>query len=335
MSLHCTWRDMMREAGQRLADAGVPNAPRDARLLLAHALGLEPADVLVRELDAIDPVQLTAFEQAVQRRLAGEPVSRIRGWREFYGRRFRITPDVLDPRPETELLVEEGLKRLPKAGQGIARVLDLGVGSGCILLSILAERPDAAGVGLDISPAALAVARDNARALGVSDRVSFIEGGWSDSGPPLPRLRGRGAGVGGLDWPDDGSRESADRVGFDWETLPAFDLVLSNPPYIAESELPSLAPDVRLYDPRIALVGVRLHPEEARSAVSKDDPLAAHRAILALAPALLKPGASIGLEVGQGQHDAVAALMSAVGLAHIAILPDLAGIPRAVFGRRS
>ena len=213
MTLHCSWRDMMREAAQRLAAAGVENAPREARLLLAHALGIAPVEVILRETDAIDIGALTDFEQTIQRRLKGEPVSRIRGWREFYGRRFIVTPAVLDPRPETELLVEQGLKRLPNSG----RVLDLGTGSGCILLSVLAERSDAIGTGLDISSAALAVARSNAEALAVSERVSFVEGSWSDA-PGGP-----------------------------------FDLALSNPPYIPEADVAGLATDVRGYDPHIAL----------------------------------------------------------------------------------
>ena len=213
MTLHCSWRDMMREAVGRLAAAGVEGAPRDARLLLAHALGIEPVEVILRETDAIDPVALTAFEHLIQRRIAGEPVSRIRGWRDFYGRRFIVTPDVLDPRPETELLVEQGLARLPPGG----RVLDLGVGSGCILLSVLAERDDSSGAGVDLSPKALDVARRNAEALGVSGRASFVEGSW--------------------DAPLEGG----------------FDLVLSNPPYIPEHDVAGLAVDVRGYDPRMAL----------------------------------------------------------------------------------
>ncbi len=203
----------MREAVQRLAAAGIEHPARDARLLMAHALGIEPIDVIVRETDNVDPIGLGAFEQAVQRRLAHEPVSRIRGWREFFGRRFIVTPDVLDPRPETELLVEQGLKRLPHNG----RVLDLGTGSGCILLSILAERKDAAGVALDMSVEALDVARRNAAALGVADRASFLQGGW-DRDLPGP-----------------------------------FDIALSNPPYIPAADVPGLALDVRGHDPHIAL----------------------------------------------------------------------------------
>jgi release factor glutamine methyltransferase len=204
---------MMREAVQRLAAAGIEHPARDARLLMAHALGVEPIDVIVREMDNVDPVGLQAFEEAVRRRLGHEPVSRIRGWREFFGRRFLVTPDVLDPRPETELLVEHGLKRLPHNGL----MLDLGTGSGCILLSILAERKDADGLALDISPAALAVAKRNAETLGVLDRTTFLEGGWdSELGGP-------------------------------------FDLALSNPPYIPAADVPGLALDVRGHDPHIAL----------------------------------------------------------------------------------
>jgi len=213
MSVHCDWREIMQEAAQRLRAAGVENPLRDARLLLAHALGIEPVDVILRETDHVDAAGLAAFEALVQRRLRHEPVSRIRGWREFYGRRFIVTPDVLDPRPETELLVEQGIARLPPGG----RVLDLGVGSGCILLSVLAERPDVAGVGVDISPAALAVAERNAAALGVGARVRLMQGSWES------------------------------------EPAGGFDLVLSNPPYIPAGDMAGLALDVTGHDPHLAL----------------------------------------------------------------------------------
>lgn len=281
MSLHCTWQDVMREAAWRLQNAGVENPRRDVRLLLAHALGVEPVDVILREMDAIDPVGLAAFEAVIQRREAGEPVSRIRGWREFYGRRFMVTPDVLDPRPETELLVGEGIARLPAGG----RVLDLGVGSGCILLSVLAERPDASGVGVDISPAALAVARTNAEALGVAGRTQLIEGGW-------------GTALGD-----------------------ACDLVLANPPYIPAAEMKGLAREVINHDPHLALT-------------PGGDGLDPYRVILGRMDQLLLPGGWIGFEFGMGQAAAVAGLMTAAGLETVAVLPDLAGIERAAFGRR-
>lgn len=213
MSLHCSWRDIMRDASQRLAAAGIEGAARDARLLLAQALGIEPVDVIMRETDAVDATGLAAFEAFVARREAGEPVSRIRGWREFHGHRFAITPDVLDPRPETELLVEEGIKRLPEGG----RVIDLGVGSGCILLSVLAARADASGMGVDLSSAAVEVARGNADALKLASRAQIIKRSFAE---------GQG----------------------EW-----FDLALSNPPYISRAEVATLAPDVRDHDPAMAL----------------------------------------------------------------------------------
>lgn len=281
MNLHCSWRDIMREAAQRLSAAGIEGASRDVRLLLAHAMRVEPIDVILRETDAVDPVLLTAFEQLVARRETGEPVSRIRGWREFYGRRFIISPDVLDPRPETELLVTEGIKRLPPGG----RVLDLGTGSGCILLSVLAERADASGVGVDLSGDAVAIAQTNAGALGVAARASIIHRSYADE--------------------LDGS----------------FDLALSNPPYISRAEVETLAPDVRNHDPAMALS-------------PGDDALEAYRTILSAMPGWLKPGGWIGFEVGMGQASDVAALMAAAGLEQVAAFEDLAGIRRAVFGRR-
>ena len=281
MSIFCDWREIMREAGLRLGAAGVETPMRDARLLLAHALGIEPVDVIMRETDHVDVAGLTAFEAAVQRRLKHEPVSRIRGWREFYGRRFIVTPDVLDPRPETELLVEQGIARLPQGG----RVLDLGVGSGCILLTVLAERPDAVGEGVDISAAALAVAARNAEALGVEARVALVEGGWE--GAPA-------------------------------ETV---DLVLSNPPYIPAEQMGALSPEVIDHDPHLALT-------------PGQDGLTAFRAIIAFHAGLVRPGGWIGLECGIGQADDVCALMAGAGLVELAAYVDLAGIPRAAFGRR-
>ncbi|MEZ5937239.1 MAG: peptide chain release factor N(5)-glutamine methyltransferase [Hyphomonadaceae bacterium] len=214
MSLHCTWRDVMREAAQRLSAGGVENAPREARLLLAHALGVDPVEVIGRDMDAVDGAALTVFEDAVTRRLSGEPVSRIRGWKEFYGRRFEVSDAVLDPRPETELLVEFATKHLPPGG----RLLDLGTGSGAIICSVLAERPDVQGVGVDLSPAALAMASRNAERLGVGERAVFVAGGWDAAPGP-------------------------------------FDIVVSNPPYIPSSEIAGLDREVREHDPLLALDG--------------------------------------------------------------------------------
>lgn len=281
MSLHCTWREILAEARERLSVAGVEAPLRDARLLLADTLGVDGPGLIARETGAIDAGSLDAFEARMRRRMAREPVSRIRGWREFYGRRFAITPDVLDPRPETELLVEQGVKRLPPGG----RLLDLGTGSGCLLVSLLAERPDATGCGVDISSAALAVAAANARAVGVASRARFVEGGWSDP-----------AGE-------------------------AFDLVVSNPPYVTEAEYDRLQIEVKAHDPRLALVGGA-------------DGLDPYRAIMASLGGRLRAGGWLGLEFGATQADAVSGLMAGAGLEAVEVLPDLAGLSRVAFGRR-
>lgn len=216
MSLHCSWADMLRAAAGRLREAGVEHPQREARLILADVLGVSSSEVILREGDEIDGRRLADFELIVRRRATGEPLSRIRGWREFYGRRFLVSPAVLDPRPDTERLVEAALERLPAGG----RILDLGTGSGCILISVLGERSDVSGAGVDLSPEALEVARANALDLQVWDRALFVEGGW-EAAEPLGR----------------------------------FDVVVSNPPYIPSGDIPGLDRGVREHDPALALDG--------------------------------------------------------------------------------
>jgi release factor glutamine methyltransferase len=208
-------------------------------------------------------------------RVARVPVSRITGRRTFWGRDFAVTADVLDPRPETEVLVALAL-----AGP-FDRVLDLGTGSGCILVTLLAERPAATGTGTDVSDGALVAAQANAVALGVADRATFVPADWF-------------AGAYGR-----------------------FALIVSNPPYIAEDEMPGLAAEVRDHDPRIALT-------------PGGDGLAAHRAIAADACRHLMPGGRLLIEIGPTQGRAVADLMSAGGLTDIRVLPDLDGRDRVI-----
>jgi release factor glutamine methyltransferase len=218
-----SWLGVLREATGRLRQAGLEAPLRDARLLLGHALGVDQAGLIVRENDPVSLDVLDRFEAMVARRERGEPVSRIRGEREFYGRSFILSPDVLDPRPDTEVLIDACLARLPRGG----RMLDLGVGSGCILLTVLAERPDATGIGADASRSALAVAERNAHAHCPGDRVELRWADWT--------LR---------DWTLDFAGER-------------FDLVVSNPPYIPSGDIPDLPADVRNYDPLPALDGGR------------------------------------------------------------------------------
>lgn len=213
-----TVRARLTAAAARLQAASAPSAPRDARILLGWAAGWSAAKVATAEADpaATLPAEADArFEAALTAREQRQPVSQIIGSREFFGRRFIVTPDVLDPRPESETLVAEALATI--APDASARIVDLGVGSGCLLLSLLAERPRATGVGVDISAAALEVARRNAEALSLADRVRFQVGDWAAS------------------------------------LFERFDAVLCNPPYIAAAEIGALDPEVREWEPRGAL----------------------------------------------------------------------------------
>jgi release factor glutamine methyltransferase len=260
-------------AREALEKAGFPGS--DAKHLVLHAMTWTGTGVPLPS-DPLPPGAEARLDQALAARLCHQPVSQIRGWRDFWNHRFRVTPDVLDPRPETERLVALALE------QPFARVLDLGTGSGAILISLLAARPGAAGVGVDLSPAALDIARDNARAIGVTAEFRLS------------------------DW-------FADVTG-------PFDLIVSNPPYIAEAELPALAPEVRDWEPRMALT-------------PGGDGLAAYRAITAGAGAHLAPGGRLMVEIGPAQGQAVAALFHAAGLAGVRVLPDLDGRDRVVAGR--
>lgn len=203
----------LRAAAATLAEAGVPDPAREARLLLRWASGLDGAAMSARLDAAPSPEEAARFDAAVARRAARAPLSHITGRRAFGGHEFVVSAAVLDPRPETELLVDWALEERPPA-----RVLDLGVGSGCILLSLLAAWPQATGLGVDASDAALAVARANADALGVAGRATLARGDWL-------------AGV-------------AER----------FDLVVSNPPYLSGADMAALQPEVRA-EPALALAG--------------------------------------------------------------------------------
>ncbi|MCI4660958.1 MAG: peptide chain release factor N(5)-glutamine methyltransferase [Neomegalonema sp.] len=214
---------LMRDAVAQLKTAEVPNPGREARLLMRFACDLDAAGLSARAGQQATPQEVQRFEKALARRLRREPLSHITGERAFLDHVFEVTPDVLDPRADSEVLVLRAIAcakgRSDGArgdGEGI-RVLDLGVGSGCLLLSVLAACPQATGLGVDASPAALDVAQRNASRLGVADRVSLERGDW---------LRGI---------------ESH------------FDVILCNPPYIDLEELAELEPEVRLHEPLMAL----------------------------------------------------------------------------------
>jgi release factor glutamine methyltransferase len=273
-----TIRARLKWAADELTRAGVPDAARDARKLMAHALGEPLHRVGADDLRDMPPDLADRFGAFISARLARRPVSKITGMRSFWKHDFSITDATLDPRPDTETLVVAALR------EPFLQVLDLGTGSGCILLSLLDERPHAHGLGTDLSGAALMISRQNAARLGLSDRVSFVAANWFE-------------GVSGT-----------------------FDLIVSNPPYIAEAEMADLDPEVRDHDPRMALT-------------PGGDGLDAYRAIAAGALANLVPGGRLLVEIGPTQGAAVHDLFRAGGLHDITILPDLDGRDRVVCAR--
>lgn len=278
----------LRHLAKIFAAAGLANPRGDARFLAEHTLGLSSSDLILQGQAPLGETGAQALAEAAARRLAGEPVARILGEWEFWGLPFRLSPGTLVPRPDTETLVEAALRLFPEPARPL-RLVDLGTGSGCILVALLHERANAYGIGLDRSQDALTTARENAEANGVGARAAFLRGSWLDavSGP--------------------------------------FDLIVSNPPYIAGSVIPTLDAEVRAHDPVTALDG-------------GPDGLDAYRAILsgvARRPGLLAPEGALALEIGYDQADAVAELGRAAGFSGIAVARDLAGHPRVVTLRPS
>jgi release factor glutamine methyltransferase len=207
-----------RQMAKQLRAAGIENAELDARVLIAHVLGIESAALLVAPDRPVDARAQAWLGEATQRRLAGEPVARIVGFKEFWSRRFALGPETLVPRPETETVVEAALAAFPDRDAAF-RVLDLGIGTGALLAAILCERPRSFGVGVDRSGKALVVARKNLEALGLGSRALLVCGDW-------------GASVGR-----------------------PFALVVANPPYVVSQDIAILPPEVRDYDPLAALDG--------------------------------------------------------------------------------
>lgn len=209
--------DLLVAGARRLVTAGIDTARLDARVLLGHAMGADPATLLPGSGRVVAPDTETAYAALLARREAREPVSHIVGAREFRGLRFHVTAQVLDPRADSETVVDLALRFLP--ADRPCRIADLGTGSGCLLLSLLAERPLATGLGIDRSVAALGVARENAVVLGLSGRATFLAANWLD-------------GLAGT-----------------------LDLVIANPPYIPSAGIDALEPEVARHEPRLALDG--------------------------------------------------------------------------------
>ena len=276
-------------ARARLRTASVPEreAELDARFLARHVLGWDAARLLTDGTAPAPPNFTTAYDALIDRRTTREPIAYILGRQEFWGLAFEVSPAVLIPRPETEVLVEAALSRIPEAGS--FDVADVGTGSGCVAIAIARDRPRARLVAVDISREALEIAAANARRHGVADRITFACGDLL----ALPPLAQR-----------------------------TFDLIVSNPPYVAEDDRQTLQPEVRDYEPAAALFAGR-------------DGLSIIRRLVAQSVARLKPGGFLMFEIGQGQDDAVRELISATpGLTMSGLRHDLQGIARTAIARR-
>ncbi len=273
------------EGRRRLEAAGIDQPVIDARLLLEAAAGVGRVEIITDPHRMLTGEQMQAYEGYIERRLRREPVSHILGRKGFWKIMLGVTRDVLTPRPDTEVIVDEALKAFPEFMA--FNVLDLGVGSGAILLAILAERPAARGLGIDISEEALAVARENAANLDLNTRVALLRGDWT-------------AGLGDA----------------------GFDLVVSNPPYIATAEIETLDPEVRDHEPRLALDG-------------GPDGLDPYRLLAPEILRVLKPGGMFAVEIGHTQSAAVEALFRAAGASGVRTIKDLALRDRVVAGAKN
>lgn len=275
-----TFAEAIRAGAQQLDAAGVENAARDAELLLRWAADLDGAALSARLADDAPSDAAARFKEAVERRAGRAPLSHIVGYREFWGRRFEVTPDVLDPRPESETMIAAALDGPPPG-----KVLDLGVGSGCLLATMLAERPEATGLGVDASRKTLAVARRNCDALALGERATLRLGDWLD------------------------------------DMLEGFDLILCNPPYIAEDEMSALAPEVADHEPRLALT-------------PGGDGLDPYRRIAPELAAFLRRKGRALFEIGPTQAPDVSAIFGAFGWSDPILHKDMDGRDRCLEFRR-
>jgi release factor glutamine methyltransferase len=272
---------LLDDAARNLAaSADLVEARREAQILFGHAMGVSRAWLSAHHDDAADSSVADAFRELVRRRRTGEPVAYLVGRREFYGLEFRVTPDVLIPRADTETLVDAALEKLLKGAQ--PEVLDIGTGSGCVALTLAHERPAARVTAVDVSAAALIVARENAASIGVN--AEFVQGAWFEE------LDGR-----------------------------RFDLIVSNPPYVATG------------DPHLQQGDLRFEP--ATALASGEDGLADIRIIVADAPAYLREGGWLLFEHGYEQADVCRDLLLDAGFGEVISRADIAGLPRVAGGR--
>ena len=332
-------RSVLREAFAQLRAAGVPSHTLAAELLLMHALGRDRTWIYAHPEEEISARNAERFFGLISRRAAGEPTQHLTGKQEFWGLEFEVTPDVLIPRPETEHVIEVALDRLavreiragrrqPLSGEGL-RIADVGTGSGCIAIALAKALPRATLFAMDISEAALAVARRNAERHGVCDRMLFFQSNLlEDLSVPRPHA------ANALPNPSPTAIYRCDALPHGnplsfGVPQPAtghspfrFDLIASNPPYVGRREAATLMREVREHEPEIALYG----GEEGYELYAD---------LIAQSAKYLLPGGILVLELGHNSLPAVQPLLDASTWTKVNVTNDLAGIPRVLSAERS
>ncbi len=273
-------KEALRWAVLRLQQEHIETASLDGRILLEYVLGVSREQLLFLLDLPITMEQYKRLETLVEKRAQRQPIAQLIGRREFWGMNFVVSEDTLDPRPDTETLIEYVLERVVNRAMA-HRVLDLGTGTGCLLLALLSELPSASGVGVDYSDNAVLVAKENALALGMAGRSQFVTGNWCDG------LEGK------------------------------FDIILANPPYIPTSVIPTLDPEVSVFEPKLALDG-------------GEDGLACYRTIFRSLPMVLAKSGFAAFEFGMGQEKQLKELAVANGFEVVGVRHDLSGLPRTI-----
>ena len=278
--------NLFEKISSKLRENGVESSRLETRMIFGAVLGLDYAQISGRE--NVSAEQAERILKFMQQRIDGKPLDKILGKKFFYKNEFIVDENVLSPRPDTEILVEAAINIIKK--HNIKTVIDMGIGSGCVLLSVLDDCPDLWGVGIDISEKALAIAAENAKNFNFRDKIKLYQKSWNDT-----------------DF----------EIFFPYK----FDMIVSNPPYIPLKYENNLMPEVKNYDPRIALF-------------AGDDGLDEYKNIAKVAPRILQKDGYILLEIGINQADDVKKIFENVGFLHIDTLKDLAGIERCIIFKK-